>query len=141
MKSEWRRNYEESIEAWEELKTLMRKKYISKHYYQVLKQKLYTLQQGSKSVEESYKEMKALMKKRACIDKDKEDTMARFLGGLNQQLAHQVDRQAYFDMQELLHLAVKIKGQLAWEKENDKATLILSPTIQAFVEARTFESK
>ena len=47
---------------------------------------------------------------RACIDEDEEDTMAKFLGGLNRQLAHQVDMQAYFDMQELLHLAVKIEG-------------------------------
>ena len=119
LKSEWRRNYEEPIETWEELKTLMRKRYIPKHYSRVLKQKLYTLQQGSKSVEEYYKEMETLMN-RACIDEDEEDTMARFLGGLNRQLAHQVDRQAYFDMQELLHLAVKIEGQLAWEKENSK---------------------
>ena len=57
---------------------------------------------------------------RASIDEDEEDTMARFLSGLNRQLAHQVDRQAYFDMQELLHLAVKIEGKLAWEKENSK---------------------
>ncbi|XP_022925325.1 uncharacterized protein LOC111432615 [Cucurbita moschata] len=56
LKSEWRRNYEEPIETWEERKKLMRKR----------------------------------------------------------------DRQAYFDMQELLHLAVKIEGQLAWEKENSK---------------------
>ena len=86
----------------------MRKRYIPKHYSRVLKQKLYTLNQGSKSVEEYYKEMEAL-RNRACIDEDKKDTMARFLGGLNRQLAHQVDRQAYFDMQELSHLAVKIK--------------------------------
>ncbi|XP_023534142.1 uncharacterized protein LOC111795765 [Cucurbita pepo subsp. pepo] len=119
LKSEWRRNYEEPIETWEELRTLMRKRYIPKHYSRVLKQKLYTLQQGSKSVEEYYKEMETLMN-RACIDEDEEDTMARFLGGLNRQLAHQVDRQAYFDMQELLHLAVKIEGQLAWEKDNSK---------------------
>ena len=119
LKSEWRRNFEEPIETWEELKTLMRKRYIPKHYSRELKQKLYTLQQGSKSVEDYYKEMEVLMN-RACINEDEEDTMARFLGGLNRQLAHQVDRQPYFDMKELLHLAVKIEGQLAWEKENSK---------------------
>ena len=31
-----------------------------------------------------------------------------------------MDRQAYFDIQKLLHLAIKIAGQLAWEKENTK---------------------
>ena len=39
----------------------MRKRYIPKHYSPVLKQKLYTLQQESKSVEEYYKEMEILM--------------------------------------------------------------------------------
>ena len=39
LKSEWRRNYEEPIETWEELKTLMRKRYISKHYSLVLQTK------------------------------------------------------------------------------------------------------
>ncbi|XP_022158198.1 uncharacterized protein LOC111024735 [Momordica charantia] len=119
LKSESRRNYEEPIETWEELKALMRKRYIPKHYSRELKQKLYALQQGSKSVEDYYKEMEALMN-RAGIDEDAEDTMATFLGGLNRPLAHQVDRQTYFDMKELLHLAVKIEGQLAWEKENSK---------------------
>ena len=42
LKSGWRKNYEEPIETWEELKTLMRKRYIPKHYSRVLKQKLYT---------------------------------------------------------------------------------------------------
>ena len=66
----------------EERKTLMRKRYIHKHYSRVLKQKLYTLQQGSKSVEDYFKEMEALMN-RACPDEDEKDTIARFLGGLN----------------------------------------------------------
>ena len=50
----------------------MRKRYIPKHYSRVLKQKFYTLQQGSKSVEEYYKEMETLMN-RACINEDEED--------------------------------------------------------------------
>ena len=32
LKSEWWRNYKEPIEMWEELKTLMRKRYIPMHY-------------------------------------------------------------------------------------------------------------
>ena len=81
LKLEWRRNYEESIETWEELKTLMRMRYIPKHYIRELKQKLYSLQQGSKSVDDYYKEMQTLMN-RTNIDEVEEDTMARFLGGM-----------------------------------------------------------
>ena len=76
------KNYEKPIEMWEELKTLMRKIYIPKHYSRVPKKKLQILQQGSKSNEEYYTKMEALMN-RAYIDKDEEDTMARFLGGMN----------------------------------------------------------
>ena len=54
------------------------------------------------------------------IDEDEEDTMARFLRGMNRELANQVDIQTYFDMKELLHLAVKIEGQLAWKKMHFK---------------------
>ena len=60
---------------------------------------------------------------RTNIDEDEDDTMARFLEGMNRELANQVDRQNYFDMKELLHLAVKIEGQLAWEKIHFKRCL------------------
>ncbi|XP_038888883.1 uncharacterized protein LOC120078660 [Benincasa hispida] len=120
LKLEWRRNYEELIETWEELKALMRKMYIPKHYIRELKQKLYSLQQGSKGVDDYYKEMQTLMN-RENIDEDEEDAMARFLGGMNRELTNQMDRQAYFDMKELLHLAVKIEGQLTWEKSHIKS--------------------
>ena len=39
----WNQSTEEPIETWEELKVLIRKRNILKHYSQVLKQKLYTL--------------------------------------------------------------------------------------------------
>ena len=69
---------------------------------------------------------------RACIDEDNDDIMARFFGGLNTQLAHQVDRQAYFDMQELLHLGVKIEGQLAWEKNSKRYAIPKSKTFNTW---------
>ena len=97
----------------------MQRRYIPNHYIRELKQKHYSLQKGSKSVDDYYKEMKTFMN-RTNIDEDKEDTMARFLGGINKELANQVDRQTCFDMKELLHLTVKIEGQLAWEKMHFK---------------------
>ena len=78
----------------------MRKRYIPKHYIRELKQKLYSLQHGSKSVDDYYKEMQTFMN-RININGDEQDTMARFLGGTNQELANQVDRQTYFDIKEL----------------------------------------
>ena len=57
---------------------------------------------------------------RACNDEDEEDKMARFLGGLNRQLTHQVDRQTYFDMQKLLHLAVNLLIKWIYKRTLDK---------------------
>ena len=65
----------------------MRKKYIPPHY---VLQKLQRLTQGLKSVDDYYKEMEFLMKK-AEIDEEKETMMARFLEGLNREIAYQVD--------------------------------------------------
>ena len=80
LKSEWRRNYEEPIEMWEELKTLMRKRYIPKHYSRVLKQTLYTLEQGSKCVEEYYKEMRLLWIEHALMTHFPKISICKFQG-------------------------------------------------------------
>ncbi|KAL5776923.1 hypothetical protein ACOSP7_009849 [Xanthoceras sorbifolium] len=47
-----RRNGERPIETWEEMKTVMRRRFIPSHYYRSLFQKLQTLTQGSKCVED-----------------------------------------------------------------------------------------
>lgn len=55
-----------------------------------LYQKLQSLYQGSRSVEDYYKEMKILMI-RANVEEDQEATMARFLNRLNKDIANVVD--------------------------------------------------
>ncbi|KAI9164905.1 hypothetical protein LWI28_004266 [Acer negundo] len=77
-----RRNGKRPIETWEEMKTVMRRRFITSHYYWGLFQKLQTLTQGSKCVEYYYKEIVIAMI-RADIEEDREATMARFLNGLN----------------------------------------------------------
>ena len=51
------------IERWEEMKTVMRKRFVPIHYYRGLYQKLQSLTQGNCSVEEYYKEMEILISK------------------------------------------------------------------------------
>jgi hypothetical protein len=45
---EKRRNIERPVSTWEELKTIMKKRYVPKHYYRDLQM----ITQGNKSVEE-----------------------------------------------------------------------------------------
>jgi hypothetical protein len=47
-----KRNRKGPVSTWEELKTIMKKRYVPKHYYQKLFNRLQMITQGNKSVEE-----------------------------------------------------------------------------------------
>ena len=74
-------------------------------------QKLQSLTQGSRSVEDYYKEMEIAMI-RANVEEDREATMARFLGGLNREIANVVELQHYVELEDMVHMAIKIERQL-----------------------------
>ena len=77
-----RRSGERPIATWEDMKSVMRKRFVPSHFYRGLYQKLQGLTQGNRSVEDYYKEMEIVMI-RANVEEDREATMARFLNGLN----------------------------------------------------------
>ena len=52
-----RRNYERPIEMWEEMKATMRRRFVPSHYYRDLYQKLQSLTQSYRSVDDYHKEM------------------------------------------------------------------------------------
>ena len=58
------RNRERSINTWEEMKAIMRKRFIPSQYHRKLYQRLQSLSQGSKSVEDYHKEMEIVMIKK-----------------------------------------------------------------------------
>ena len=74
-----------------------------------LHQRLHRLYQGSKFVEEYHKEMEILIIK-ANIEEDPKVTMAQFLGGLSQEIADVVELHHYVEMDDLVNMAMKWKG-------------------------------
>ena len=106
-----RRNGERPIETWGEMKAIMKKRFIPSHYYRGLFQKLQSLTQGTKCVEDYYKEMEIAMI-RANVEEDREATMARFLNGLNRDIANVVELQHYVELNDMVHMAVKVEQQL-----------------------------
>jgi len=66
---------------------------------------------GNKSVEEYHKELELAMI-RANVNEDEKVTMSWFLNGLNTDIANVVELQSYVDLEELVHLAIKVEGQL-----------------------------
>lgn len=67
------------------MKALMRRGFVPRHYYKELHQSLQMLMQGTKSVDEYFKEIEIAMI-RINVEEDNEGTIARFLWGLNLEL-------------------------------------------------------
>ncbi|XP_070011764.1 uncharacterized protein [Nicotiana sylvestris] len=114
-----RKNLERPVSSWEEMKAIMRKRFVPSQYYRDLHRKLQTLYQGTKGVEEYYQEMEMSMI-RANIEEYREATMQRFINGLNREISNVVDLQHYVEMEELVHMAVKVERQLKFKGQNKR---------------------
>ncbi|KAI4340759.1 hypothetical protein MLD38_025566 [Melastoma candidum] len=106
-----RRNRERPINNWEDMKAVMRRRFVPSHYYRDLHLKLQSLKQGTNSVEEYHKEMEIAMI-RANVEEDRIATMARFICGLNPEIANVVELQHYVELEEVVHMAMKVERQL-----------------------------
>ena len=106
-----RRNQEYPIETWHDLKTVMKKRFVPRYYHRELMQRLQVLRQGSRSVKDYYKEMEMIITQADLVE-DEEATMARFLGRLNKEIADRVELQHYVELEDMVHLAIRIEKQL-----------------------------
>ena len=79
-------------------------RFLPSHYYRDLYQKLQNLTQGSRSVE--------VAMIRANVEEDREATMARFLSGLNRDITNVIELQHYVEVEDLVHMAMKMERQL-----------------------------
>ncbi|XP_057993790.1 uncharacterized protein LOC131174452 [Hevea brasiliensis] len=103
------------IASWEAMKEAMRERFVPQHYFRELHQRLQRMIQGGKSVEEYYKAMEIALA-RAQLDEPPEATMARFLAGLNIEIAHVVELHSYTNLTELVHIAIKVEKQLKMKR-------------------------
>ncbi|RVW82856.1 hypothetical protein CK203_051154 [Vitis vinifera] len=106
-----RRNYKRPIETWEEMKATMRRWFVPSHYYRDLYKKLQSLTQGYRSVDDYHKEMEIAMIQ-VNVEEDRVATMARFLNGLNRDIANMVELQHYVELKDMVHMAIKVERQL-----------------------------
>jgi len=97
-----RRSGERPVASWEEMKVLIRRQFLPNHYYRDLYMKLQCLNQGSRSVDEYFREMENVM---ICdnVIEDREATMARFLNGLNRDIANVVKLQHCVELEDMVH--------------------------------------
>ncbi|XP_052882236.1 uncharacterized protein LOC128290570 [Gossypium arboreum] len=110
-------NGEQPISTWTEMKAVLRRRFIPSYYHRELHQKLHNLTQGTKSVEDYYKEIEIAMIW-ADVQEDSEATMARFLAGLNRDIANAVELQHYLEVVDMVHMAIKVEKQLKRKGSN-----------------------
>ena len=103
-----RRNHESPIETWEEVKASIRRRFVPSHYYRDLYQKLQSLSQGYRSMDDYHKEMEISLIQ-VNIEEDREATMARFLNGLNRDIANVVELQHYVELEDMVHMEIKVE--------------------------------
>ena len=106
-----RRSGERSVALSEEMKVLVRRRFVPSHYYRDFYLKLQGLNQISRSVDEYFKEMEIAMTWANVIE-DREATMARFLNGLNRDIANVVELQHCVELKDMVHMATKVERQL-----------------------------
>ncbi|KAK1601255.1 hypothetical protein QYE76_017583 [Lolium multiflorum] len=99
------------IDTWEDMKEEMQARFVPQHYKTDLFNKLQKLKQGTKTVEEFFKEMELTMM-RANIQESEDQTIARFFNGLNYPIKRVVEFQQYSNMVELVHQASKAERQV-----------------------------
>ncbi|XP_060182724.1 uncharacterized protein LOC132612628, partial [Lycium barbarum] len=102
---------EPPIATWAEMKRVMKKRFVPSHFQRDLQMRLRRLEQGTMTVDEYFKAMDMAMIQANCVE-DEEATMARFLNGLNKEIADVVEIQQYVTLDELVDMAVKLEKQI-----------------------------
>ena len=59
-------------------------------------------------MDDYYKEMEIALIQ-ANVEKDREATIARFLNGLNRDIANVVELQHYVELEDMVHMAIKVE--------------------------------
>ena len=107
------------------MKEFMRRRFVPGHYKRDMYNKLQRLSQGNMSVDEYYKEMELLMIRTGTTE-DPEATMARFFNGLNIEVQDRVEMVVYYNIQDLVHQAVRAEQQIKRRQVNIVPTTTLN---------------
>jgi hypothetical protein len=92
----------------------MRRRFVPSSYQHDLRNRLQILKQGSKSIDDYYKEMELLLV-RAGIREDAESKMGRFLNGLNVEISGFVEIFPYNNLQDLVDQAMRTERKIQKE--------------------------
>jgi hypothetical protein len=111
------------IDNWAEMKQVMRRRFVPSNYQRDLRNRLQNLRQGTKSVDDYYKEMELLLI-RSGIREDAESKMARFLHGLNAEISGFVEMFPYNNLQDLVDQAMRTERKIQQERRDKSLSAV-----------------
>ncbi|XP_023639625.1 uncharacterized protein LOC111830957 [Capsella rubella] len=109
--AERRRQRFAPINNWEDMKYLLRLRYVPYHYHRDLQKRFRKLSQGTRTVDEYFEEFEKLMNSLE-LEESSESLMAQFIDGLQERITRKVETSNYSCLHELLHKAVQVDQQI-----------------------------
>ena len=104
------RNRKEKIRTWEKMKNKLKARFLPSSYVQDSYAHLHNLTQGNMSVDEYTREFEKLLIK-CDISEPEEQTIVRYLGGLDPKYSNVIELQQYTTFDEVCVLAHKVEQQ------------------------------
>jgi hypothetical protein len=108
--------------TWDDLKQIMRARFVPSYYARDMLNKLQQLKHGGTSVEEYYQ---ALQMGMLCcrLVEDEQAAMARFLGGLDREIYDILSYKEYNNMTRLFHYACKAEREVHGRRAQTRANI------------------
>ena len=119
VKAKRERSSKSKIHSWRKLKKLLKERFLPDSYKQDLYIKITNFKQSNLSIDDYTREFEQLVL-RSGIQEKPEQTMARYVGGLNPDIAEKLELQPYWSFEEVCKLASKIEKR-AKNKKAERA--------------------
>ena len=118
--------------TWEKMKKELRRKFLPDNYKQDVFLKFHNFKQGSLPVEDYMTEFENLMMRCEVVEPE-EQTIARFLGGLKEEISDVVNLQPFWTYQDVCKLALKVEKQQKPKGRNNRFSNQASGTTHSSV--------
>jgi len=117
LKRQREREGRNKIKTWDKMRRELTRKFLLEYYSQEVFIEFHNSKQNSLTIEEYTMEFEELLMK-CNIQEPEEQTVARYLGRLSEEIANVVQLQPFWTLNDVIRLALKVKKQMIQRKNN-----------------------
>jgi len=134
LKRQREREGRSKIKTWDKMRRELKRKFLPEYYKQEVFIKFHNLKQNSLTIEEYIMEFENLLMK-CNIQEPEEQTVARYLGRLSEEIANVVQLQPFWTLNDVIRLALKVEKQMIQRKKNcfPKERVVINSSKQRWV--------